>query len=851
MASQNIPEYSTINTSFHTGDHIAMLYKDSDEHLSTIIPFLKQGVEENDRCIYIVDDSDAHSMENVFREHGLPVGHSNFSIITSTDAYIVHDTFDLQNMMELLKYEVDKTIQSGFRALRITGEMSWALRDYVGKEDLLQYESVLNKFFDNNRCIGLCQYDLNRFPEKIIREVIYTHPKILYKGALCENFHYIPPEEYVNSSRDTAEIDRLLARIFDRAQIEKKLNENIKKFHALYHEVPIGYQSLNELGVITETNDTMCSILGYDRDEIIGRKFVEFLAQPDDAAFDRIISRLVKSGFINDELLNIIDSQGMKHTIVFTGKVLTSDQGHVSNFLCTFDDITDKEQVMDSLKSIEREKSTLLSSISEIVLYLSPNRTVQWANLAASEFFKKPVSELIGKKCTELWKMEKKECEKCPVEIVLQGGDPHVLEINLDDDRILEINANPVRDDDGNITGVVQTALDISQQRFLEKQLHQAQKMEAIGKLAGGIAHDFNNLLTVICGYSNLILSQTDADDPMYRSIELVHTAGKQAENMTRQLLAFSRKNLLEPQEVDLNEFLKRNHNMFSRLIGEDIDFHIQPEPELWKCQMDPGQLEQVFLNLVVNARDAMPKGGVIEIKMQNTVFHKATPMNGNILKGNYVQVDISDTGNGIPQEVMEHIFEPFYTTKNPEKGTGLGLSTLYGIIDQSNGAVTVTSTVGAGTTFTLYLPQPEYKDNTAESMKSDIQLRKGKETILLVEDDHSVRELISQALRNFGYNVIEAPEGETALQLFEDNGKSVQLVISDVVMPKMNGPAMVNKIKKMSPEVKVMFMSGYSQDIVLKHGIDSGEVDFLQKPFTMDDVVSRISEIMQNRFLA
>lgn len=393
------------------------------------------------------------------------------------------------------------------------------------------------------------------------------------------------------------------------------------------------------------------------------------------------------------------------------------------------------------------------------------------------------------------------------------------------------------------IYGVVS---DITQRKQLETQFLQAQKMEAVGRLAGGVAHDFNNLLTVINGYSELLLQRyLDERDPLRRYIEEMKKAGERAAALTSQLLAFSRKQVLQPKILDLNEVVADLEKMLRRLIGEDIELVTTAGLKLGRIKADPGQIEQVLLNLVVNARDAMPGGGKLTIKTANVTLDEAfTRQRVGLEPGRYVMLAVKDTGSGIEADILPHIFEPFFTTKGKLKGTGLGLATVYGIVSQSGGHIDVSSKVGTGTTFKIYLPIVEQVVEPAEQ-EQIAEAPHGHETILLVEDEDLVRELTRTVLLKHGYHVLEAAYGSEALFISQQYEGAVELLATDVVMPQMSGPELAEQLLKLRPQMKVLYLSGYTEDTILHHGVLEMDIAFLQKPFTPAELAHKVREVL------
>lgn len=380
----------------------------------------------------------------------------------------------------------------------------------------------------------------------------------------------------------------------------------------------------------------------------------------------------------------------------------------------------------------------------------------------------------------------------------------------------------------------------------LEEQLRQAQKMESVGRLAGGIAHDFNNLLTVIQGHSMLMRDQMPAGHPLLEPLEAIQHASERAAALTRQLLAFSRKQILAPSRLDLNYVVTNLRKMLERLIGEDISLSAVLQPGLWSITADVGQLEQVIVNLAVNARDAMPTGGLLTIETKNIyVDGPQAAAHPDIPAGPYALLSVTDTGIGMDEHIRAHLFEPFFTTKEVGKGTGLGLATVYGIIKQSGGDISVYSEPEQGTTFKIYLPAQPTNSATGVSVKAQPVSRGGSETILLVEDDKTVRNLVRETLQNKGYTILEAHQGGEALSLAGQYQGQLDLLLTDVVMPQMSGRQLAEWLKIIHPEIKVLFMSGYTDDAVVRHGLLAAEVEFLPKPFLPSALIAKVREVL------
>ena len=389
---------------------------------------------------------------------------------------------------------------------------------------------------------------------------------------------------------------------------------------------------------------------------------------------------------------------------------------------------------------------------------------------------------------------------------------------------------------------------DVTKRRQIEAQLRQAQKMEAIGTLAGGVAHDFNNILTTIIGYTDLMLETIDTDNPLTEELKEIKIAGKRAAALTRQLLAFSRKQIVQPKILDLNKLLTNIEKMLVRLIREDIEILMIQESALWKVEIDPGQMEQVIMNLVVNARDAMPIGGKLTIETVNIDLDENYFTDHGIVEkqpGSYVVLTVSDTGIGMGKEVQEHIFDPFYTTKEKGKGTGLGLSTIYGIVKQNNGFIWAYSEPGQGSTFKIYLPKVKRDVKEEEIEHPPVENLSGSEIVLIVEDDNSLRKLAQKSLQPHGYRVLVAKNGEDALRISKEHEGTIDLMITDVVMPKMGGKETAERLQPLHPQMKVIYMSGYTDDAIVHHSVLAPGLNFLEKPFSPKGLAHKVRKVL------
>ena len=427
----------------------------------------------------------------------------------------------------------------------------------------------------------------------------------------------------------------------------------------------------------------------------------------------------------------------------------------------------------------------------------------------------------------------------------MEKGETEVFEVVMAADkssRILCTEA-PYRDSVGDTIGLIGVCRDITEYKQLEEQVLQLQKIEAIGRLAGGVAHDFNNILTIIGGYTEVALRQMAMHDPSRESLEGIRNAANRAAGLTRQLLAFSRRQVLVPRVLALNSVVSDTLTMLERVIGEDVKLVMSLDPALHRVIADPTQISQVILNLIVNARDAMPKGGTLTITTRNSDVRKPQ-RNTTLPSGEYVVLAIEDTGHGMDGETARQVFEPFFTTKEIGKGVGLGLSTAYGIVKQSGGDIAVESTLGQGATFSVYLPSTD-KELPVDPSPATVQRVKCSETVLLVEDEAELREFIREVLLSQGYTVLEARNGQQGIEVAREYSGTIHLLLTDIVMPGFNGTELADRLVAVRPDLKVLYMSGYAEPASVDLSKLSEEGRFLPKPFSIGDLTHKLRDLL------
>jgi two-component system, cell cycle sensor histidine kinase and response regulator CckA len=539
--------------------------------------------------------------------------------------------------------------------------------------------------------------------------------------------------------------------------------------------------------------------------------------------------------------LELLTAKGNRRWIRTISHPILED-GKVTKIQGSFQDITDRKLAEDTL----RRQASLIDQVYDAVFVWERGGTITFWNRAAERIYGFSKEQAIGQVSHELLKTSCQQGWPGVLETLASTGKwEGELEHTRRDGQRIVVESRMVQIAEGDRTYVLETNRDVSDKRLLEEQLRQAVKMEAIGRLAGGVAHDFNNLLGVILGCAELLFESTDWNTVQSRAAE-IQKAGQRAANLTRQLLAFSRKQVLEPKVLDLNAKLSEMTDMLERIVGEDVSFSLHLSPDLGSVRLDPGQLEQVILNLVVNARDAMPHGGKIVIETQNVHLDEAyAQSHSSVIPGRYIMIAVSDSGIGMDLDTQARVFEPFFTTK--PNGTGLGLATVYGAVIQSGGHIWLYSERGRGTIFKIYFPRVNKPSDSIALPQSPAAKSAGSETVLLVEDSESLRDVTKEFLEMAGYNVLDSCNGQEALCFARGHAGPIHLLLTDVVMPGLSGPELARDLQQLHPETRVLFMSGYTADAMNQHGVLEEGLSLLPKPFTRSSLTQKIRDLLDS----
>ncbi len=642
--------------------------------------------------------------------------------------------------------------------------------------------------------------------------------------------------------------DGLLSDITERKRAEDALRESEERFRQIA-------ETIEEVFWIADPGISRMLYISPAYERIWGRpcetlyenpkSFLDSV-HPDDREHVRSVLQAQVKGESFDHEYRIITPGGVMRWIWDRGFPIRDEAGRVIRYVGVAVDITGRKQA-------EEERSRLVTAIeqsAEGVVITNPTGEIEYVNPAFTRITGYSREEALGQN-PKILKSERQDPAfyRQLWETILTGEPWSGELINQRKDKSLyteQMSIAPVKDAQGEITHFIATKQDVTERRHLEAQLQQAAKMEAVGRLAGGVAHDFNNLLTVINGYSEILLGKLAGDESAGAQLHEIFSAGERAAALTRQLLAFSRRQVLAPRVLDLNAVVSNLEKMLRRLIGEDVKLRTNLDPHLERVKADPGQIEQVIMNLAVNARDAMPLGGNLILETSNVVLDEGYARNHPTVKpGPHVMLAVSDTGVGMPPETQARIFEPFFTTKEIGKGTGLGLATVYGIVKQSGGSIWVYSEMGQGTAFKVYLPVVGESQAEVATMKAAQDSASGTETVLVVEDEDGVRSLVRLALASGGYHVLEAKDAESAMTMCAVHSGPIHLLLTDVVMPQMSGPALAKKLIAIRHDIKVLYMSGYTDDAVVHHGVLSHDMPFIQKPFSPVALRKKVQEVL------
>lgn len=635
-----------------------------------------------------------------------------------------------------------------------------------------------------------------------------------------------------------------------------ELRAAARRWETTFNSIGHGVCLLDRDGRVAQANRAMAELVGRPVEQIAGSSydlvFSGAIQPPDGWPFERARKSLRREASdiqVGDRWFHVTVDPSLDEDGKFAGAV------------GTLIEVTEQKRAQEErerlMRQLENERARLQAILGQlpagVLIVAAPSGELLLSNEQAGRILRGAIPE-----APERWYHpdgSQYSSDELPLSRSLASGEVITNEevelVRGDGSRVaVMISSAPIRDHRGFIIAGVANLFDVTERKQLEQQLRQAQKMDALGRVSGGIAHDFNNLLTIISGYAQMLVDNLKPGDPTRRDLEPIIEAADRAAGLTRQLLTFSRRQIVQPKLLEINRQVSRMNRMLRRVLGEDIELVTSLKSESRHIRSDPGQLEQVILNLAINSRDAMPHGGKLtietaEIELGNGALDELR----KLPPGRYIVLAVSDTGVGMDAETMNHLFEPFFTTKGKGKGTGLGLATVYGIVKQNKGEIVVDSEPGAGTTVRIYFPVAEDDGKIrVETAPRRTAARRGTETLLLVEDEEEVRRLTREMLTRQGYTVIEAGSGPEAVRIWRDRKDSIDMLLTDIVMPRMSGRELADKLKESRPELKVLFMSGYTDDVVARHGVTGGAAAFIGKPFTSEALSRKVRSVLDEK---
>ncbi len=663
----------------------------------------------------------------------------------------------------------------------------------------------------------------------------------------------LPAEGSISLMRDTQGnpigFRGVLRDISERKQAEKELRASEEQYRLLTENAMIGIFWIDDSFQFIYGNDPLCKILGRSRSEVLSLNFREVLSGASlQYVTDRYIRRQRGEEVPDQYEIEIVRPDGEMRHVEMMVSVMVDKNGKM-NSIGQAIDITGRKHAEEARRASEERYRTIFESTATANIIVSEDSLILMANNNFADLCGYAKKELEGKMSWTAF-IHQDDLESMKTYHKMRRIDsrsaPASYEFRLIDrqGKIRELFMN-IAVIPGT-TDRVASMVDLTERKQLEIQLVQAQKMESVGRLAGGVAHDFNNMLGVIIGNAEMVMNRVAPTEPIHKSLQNILKAAEKSADLTRQLLAFARKQTISPKVLDLNDMVTGMLKMLQRLIGENIDLGWHPGHDLWKVKIDPSQVDQLLANLMVNARDAIEKTGEILIETSNKICDEAYCADRpEWIPGEYVVLAVSDNGCGMDRETVANIFEPFFTTKKDGRGTGLGLATVYGIVRQNAGFINVYSEPGQGTTFRIYLPCYRMEAPETTYDKPEMETLKGTETILIVEDEESLLELSKEMLENLGYKVLAANGKDQALQLIREYDGSIDLLIIDVVIPEMNGKELSERILDIKPGMKCLFMSGYTADVIARQGILEEGVQFIPKPFSLKDMAAKVREVL------
>jgi PAS domain S-box-containing protein len=844
------------------GAHVCQFYASRQDLLEIVVPYFRAGLARRERCLWVVADPFSVAAATEALRHGIPdadrhLAAGDLEVVPHTRLYLDGGTFDARRVLEGWNAKLAEALDRGYTGLRVSGDETWLTEET--RADFRAYERALDEALGGRRMIVLCTYPLEEGSTgaqaiDVARVHHYAVAKRAGEWAVIEVLALAAAQ--AATLRQKEELEQ---RVAERTKELAAANEELRRQMQDRERAEAALRESDELfHVLAENSSNIVTLFDAEGHRVYaspaaGRLLGEFSddwfadIHPDDQDAVRAVWTRLRAGEpASVTVRRRRPDDGWLWLEAWGSPVEYRGAPHV---LAIIRDVTDQVRAREEIRSRDARFRALVEHDDALIgilderghlVYVSPSYT-RVLGYGQDELYAMDPSSLLHpedlanaeEQCAQLERRQGFTLPR-PVRTRTKDGRYRSFTVTVTDQR-----ADPA------IGGFIVNSRDVTDELLLEEQLRQAQKMEAIGRLAGGVAHDFNNLLTVIQGYSDFIHQASAPDDARRDDAEEIRRAADRAALLTQQLLAFSRKQVLQPRVLAINAVVDETSRMLRRLIGEDVTLDLRLAPDAGAVRADAGQLQQTLMNLAVNARDAMPLGGRLVIETVRVGVERDEPAQpAPLTPGRYVRLAVRDTGTGMRPDVLARAFEPFFTTKEPGKGTGLGLSTVYGIVTQSKGHLRVHSAPGQGTMFEIFFPSADAPAVATTPPLGTLAVR-GAETVLLVEDDAMVRRLAETTLTRAGYHVLTAASGADALRLVTERDAVIALVITDVVMPGMPGPALAQRLEASHPGLRVLYMSGYADDTMARYGVNEERVSFLAKPFTPSVLAERVREVL------
>ena len=827
-------------------DHICALYEDAAERDDILLDFVGAGLESGEKVVVIENIASFESLLARFEQKHIQVQqHLMRGQLTFVDLDSRSGEFSSPDRaVAFLRLEEARAMEEGYDVCRFAVHMSHVLCSaaHAGQQSL--YMASMDTFYRGGRCMALCLFERSACSGELLLDLLRSHQIVMIGRQLYENFYYLRGGCVGGAGQD--EGDRWMQNLVERRQIDLTL----KKLSSVVEQTADMVMITDREGVIEYVNPAFEKLTGFSREESIGQKPNMIQSDQHDPSFYDYMWKSILAGRVwRGEIINRKKS-GEYYWEEKTITPVRDTRGAITHFVSTGKDVTESRRVAENLRQAKELLEAVFQASPVAILTLDTHtwHVTTW-NRASEHLFGWTAAELMGKPLPIVPDDDRENFEKVN-RSVAAGTTLTGLEvpcIRKDGTRIQTgLSVAPLCNNEGRVTGALGIMVDLTEKRKLESALAQSRQLESIGRLAGGVAHDFNNLLTVINGYADTLSGEMSDHEDHLKQVREIRKAGERAAALTRQLLAFSRRQLLQPRVVCLNQVVHDIEELLRRLIREDIELRVALHPAMGSARVDPNQFGQVIINLAANARDAMPNGGKLTIETANVELDETyTVRHPEVKSGHYVMLAVSDNGTGMDEHTQEVIFEPFFTTKDGAENVGLGLPMVYGTVKQSGGHIEVFSAPGCGTCFKIFLPRVGERPDPLRTPTATVQLASGHESVLLVEDDATVRRLLRQILHGAGYDVIEATDGFTALDVASRHAEAIPLLVTDITMPGMSGTELARQLSAARPDMKVLCISGYTDEAVVHHGVIDSSMPFLQKPFTPTALLAKVREIL------